>query len=107
MSNADARNFPEPNRLLHRMLTGCDTARSAARAVAGGIASASAALSNEVRRYEEELDSLDREINEEVTGAIAGVSEPEARELLACLKSIIELERIGDLLLNVANRLET
>jgi phosphate transport system protein len=60
-----------------------------------------------VRGYEEELDTLDRQINEEVTGAITGVSEADARELLAALKAIIELERIGDLLLNIANRLET
>jgi phosphate transport system protein len=35
---------------------------------------------------------------------IAGVDEAEARQLLTCLKFILELERIGDLLLNFANR---
>ena len=107
MSSADRIQYTSSPRLLELALQGCESARAAARAVAGGISSASSALSDEVRRHEEELDSLDRQINEEVTSAIAGVGEREARELLACLKTILELERIGDLLLNVANRLET
>src|SRR5581483_5143079 len=57
-----------------------------------------------VRQREEELDTLDRQINEGVTASIAGVSEEEARNLLACLKLVLELERIGDLLLHFANR---
>jgi len=107
MNNAEPIQFSNSSRLVDLALHGCETARSAAKAVAGGVSSASVALSEEVRRHEEELDTLDRQINEEVTAAITGVSEREARELLACLKFIIELERIGDLLLNVANRLET
>lgn len=88
-------------------LRGCQVARMAAQALAEGIANRNAALWEDLKIYEEELDALDRQINEDVTTALARGSGPQARELLACLKFILELERIGDLLLNVANRLET
>ena len=38
-----------------------------------------------------------------MTSTIAQVSEEEARQLLACMKVVIGLERIGDLLLSFAN----
>ena len=61
-------------------------------------------LLNGIRTYEDELDVIDREINDAVTTIITQADATQARELLACLKFIIELERIGDLLLNFANR---
>ena len=57
-----------------------------------------------VREREKELDTLDREIDQGVTCIITKVSEQSARELLACMKFNIGLERIGDLLLNCSNR---
>lgn len=107
MGNPNPVEFPPSSRLTEMALQACDVARSAARAVAEDVRSTSPALTERVRSYEEELDTLDRQINEEVTAAIAGAGNGEARQLLACLKFVIELERIGDLLLNVANRLET
>jgi phosphate transport system protein len=61
-------------------------------------------LLNRIRQYEEELDHLNRLVNEGIVEEISGASEPDIRELLACLKFLLELERIGDLLLNVVNR---
>src|SRR5437764_11475119 len=46
---------------------------------------------------------MDMEIDAGVTAAITQVSETGARELLACMKVMIGLERIGDLLLSFAN----
>jgi phosphate transport system protein len=43
------------------------------------------------------------EIDSAVTTAITEVEPAEARELLACMKFMISLERIGDLLLSFAN----
>lgn len=107
MTNPQPAPAPQMVRLLEITLNGCDVAQNAAEAVAEGITSPGKHVSTIVRKHEEQLDTYDRVINEEVTSAIAGVSEREARELLACLKFIIELERIGDLLLNIANRLDT
>jgi phosphate transport system protein len=58
-----------------------------------------------VQDCEKELDRMEREIDQEITSAITQVSEVEARELLACLKFIIDLERIGDLTWSVTQRL--
>ena len=59
-----------------------------------------------VKDCEKELDRIERRVDESITGAITAVSEAEARELLACLKFIIDLERIGDLLWSAAKRLQ-
>lgn len=57
-----------------------------------------------VRDCEKELDRLEQEIDERLPGAITDVGEPEARELLACLRFSTELERIGELLWGVCQR---
>ncbi len=59
-----------------------------------------------VKDCEKELDRMERKIDDGITAAITQVSEPEARELLACLKFIIDLERIGDLTWSVTQRLQ-
>ena len=58
---------------------------------------------NTLREREKELDRLDMEIDAGVTQIITQVSESEARELLACMKFMISLERIGDLLLSFSS----
>jgi phosphate transport system protein len=78
-------------------------AKEAAGAAAEGIATGSTALLNSLRQREKELDQLDMEIDDGVTIAITQVSCTESRELLACMKFMIGLERIGDLLLSFAN----
>lgn len=59
-----------------------------------------------VKDCEKELDRMERRIDEQITTAITQVGEAEARELLACLKFIIDLERIGDLAWSVTQRLQ-
>lgn len=59
-----------------------------------------------VQDCEKELDRAERKIDDGITHAITQVSEAEARELLACLKFIIDLERIGDLAWSVTQRLQ-
>ncbi len=102
---------PEPGsssaRLRELTLRGCEAARASAAAAAQSIAGGPAELLDAVREREEELDALDRQINEDITAAISHVPESEARELLSCLKLIIEMERVGDLLLNFANRVRS
>jgi phosphate transport system protein len=95
---------PEPgySHLVKRTIKACAVAQDAAGAAAEGIATGSSALLDTIREREKELDILDREIDDGVTLAITQVSAPEARELLACMKFMISLERIGDLLLSFA-----
>ena len=56
---------------------------------------------------EKELDQVEQNIDEQLPAAIAQVGEARARELLASLRFVTELERIGDLILWVAHRLHT
>jgi len=60
-----------------------------------------------VRDCEKELDRIERQIDEQLPAAITQVTEPEARELLAVLRFSTELERIGDLLLGVGQRVQS
>jgi phosphate transport system protein len=57
-----------------------------------------------VRDCEKELDRMEQEIDQKLPTAIAQVTEVEARELLACLRFSTDLERIGDLLWGVCQR---
>lgn len=96
---------PEPahHHIVRRTIEACQLAREAAGAAAEGIATGSAPLLNSLRQRERQLDQLDMEIDTAVTTAITEVEPAEARELLACMKFMIGLERIGDLLLSFAN----
>jgi phosphate transport system protein len=105
MSNALPSPNPEPahHYIVRRTVEACRMAKEAAGAAAEGIATGSTTLLNSLRQRERELDTLDMEIDSGVTTAITEVEPAEARELLACMKFMIGLERIGDLLLSFAN----
>jgi phosphate transport system protein len=57
-----------------------------------------------VRNCEEQLDNMDRELDESLSIVITQVTPPQARELLACMKVMLDLERVGDLVLSFAER---
>jgi phosphate transport system protein len=108
MSTAPFNASPQDSfsRLRDLTFRACELARAEAELTRDALLHFSPELLASVREHEEELDSLDRQINEEVTASISRVPETQAREMLSFLKAIIELERIGDLLLNVAVRAE-
>ena len=105
MSTAVRSLDPEPahHYIVRRTVEACHTAKEAAGAAAEGIATGSSVLLSSLRQRERELDTIDREIDSGVTTAITEVDSEAARELLACMKFMIGLERIGDLLLSFAN----
>lgn len=106
MSAATVRP-PQPElpgaHLVARTVHACHLAKEAASAAAEGIATGSVPLLSSIAARERELDQLDLEIDAGVTAMITQVSEADARELLACMKIMIGLERIGDLLLRFAS----
>jgi len=57
-----------------------------------------------VRKCEERLDCMDREMDQELATVITQVTPAQARELLACMKLMLDLERIGDLVASFAER---
>jgi phosphate transport system protein len=89
--------------LVTRTVEACERAREAAAIAAEGIATGSMSRLNAIRQCEKDLDAMDLEIDSGVTAAITGVPESETGQLLACMKVMIGLERIGDLLLSFAN----
>ncbi len=96
---------PQPvyTHLVQRTIEACRVAQEAAAAAAEGIATGSVGPLQSIRSREKELDCLDLEIDAGVTEAITRVTGTEARELLACMKVMIGLERIGDLLLSFSS----
>ena len=84
----------------------CLVAKDAAFNLRDFLENSSNMASIAVKDCEKELDRMERTIDERITSAITEVTEPEARELLACLKFIIDLERIGDLTWSIAMRLQ-
>ena len=96
MSTASVTNeAPDPSyaHLVRLTIEACRLAKEAAGAAAEGIATASSPLLSSLRQREKELDNLDREIDDGVTLAITQVGPTEARELLACMKITIGVER--------------
>jgi phosphate transport system protein len=99
-----ARSESASTHILELTYEALRVARTAAAAAAEGIATSSAPTLRTLRDREKELDSLDRDVDDLVTATIPGVAETQTRELLACMKFVIALERIGDLLLSFGNR---
>lgn len=62
------------------------------------------ALAQAVFDCEKELDDLDRQLDERFATVLTQSSPEEVRELLACMKCMIDLERIGDLISSFISR---
>jgi phosphate transport system protein len=105
MSTASVKTpWPEHSHtgLVQRTVEACELAREAAAIAAEGIATGSMSRLDAIRLCEKNLDAIDREVDSGVTSTITHVPESETGQLLACMKVMIGLERIGDLLLSFA-----
>lgn len=79
------------------VLRACLIARDSVFNVRDFLADSSRMAFLAIKDCEKELDQIERKIDEQLPGAITRVGEEKARQLLACLKFITDLERIGDL----------
>jgi phosphate transport system protein len=59
-----------------------------------------------IKECEQELDVIERYIDDRLPAAITRVNEAKARQLVTSLKCATDLERIGDLLMSVALRVQ-
>lgn len=59
-----------------------------------------------VKECEQELDIIERYIDDKLPAAITRVNETRARQLVTSLKCTTDLERIGDLMMSVALRVQ-
>ena len=94
----------EPSALV---LRACLIARDAVFNVRDALAEGSRLAFLAIKDCEKELDQIERKIDEQLPGAITRVNEAKARELLACLKFITDLERIGDLAYSAVMQLQS
>lgn len=60
-----------------------------------------------IKECEQELDVIERYIDDRLPAAITRVNETRARQLLTSLKCTTNLERIGDLMMSVAMRMQS
>jgi phosphate transport system protein len=60
-----------------------------------------------IKECEQELDIIERYIDERLPAAITRVNEARARQLLTSLKCTTDLERIGDLVMSMAMRVQS
>src|SRR5271165_4833422 len=96
-NSARAKELPPADTLVALTARAYSVAITAAQSAADLILGAKSALERTIA-CERELDELDREIDERVATEIAHASVEQVREKLACLKCMIDLERVGDLL---------
>ena len=105
MKPRKASQIRKPHELTELALRACLVASDAAFNIKDFLETSSRVALLTVRDCERELDRIEQEIDEQLPVAIAQVTEIEARELLACLRFSTDLERIGDLLWGVGQRL--
>jgi phosphate transport system protein len=93
--------------LTSLVVRGCLIARDAVFNVRDYLADGSRLAFLAIKDCEKELDQIERKIDEQLPEAITRVGEAKARELLACLKFITDLERIGDLAYSAVMHLQS
>lgn len=96
----------EPAQILTLTLRACEIAKSAVANTAEGLAKRSAAPLRRVKECAEQLERLERQVAGRVASAISGAPAAQMRELLACMKFMIHLERLGDHAWSVACQAE-
>jgi len=96
----------DPDDLAGLALKACLIARDAAFNVRDLLTSSSRMAFLAIKDCEKELDLIERQIDERLPSAITRVNEARARQLLSSLKSTTDLERIGDLVMSVAMRVQ-
>ncbi len=92
--------------LLQMTLVACELARQSAAATADALVGRSSSALAQIADCERKLDLIDREIDERVAYAVTRVEPEVVPDLLVCMKFVIDLERIGDLLCSAASRIQ-
>jgi phosphate transport system protein len=105
-SGREAGKGARSDDLARLSLKACLIARDAASNLPDLLASNSRMAFLAIKDCEKELDLLERQIDERLPAAITRVNETRARQLLTSLKSTTDLERIGDLVMSVALRVQ-
>ncbi len=104
----DDKEKPESSKqAIATALRACRIAKDAAFNAKDYILTGSQIAFLAVKQCEKELDQIERQVDDATPAAVTQVTEAEARELLACLKFTIDLERVGDLIWSVVHRIHS
>ena len=95
---------PRSSRLVELTMHAFELAAAAAGKAADSMGGAKLDLLAAINGDEEELDRIDQEMDGAMVYAITESAVREANEMLTCMKCVIDLERIGDLLVSFASR---
>ena len=106
MALSSAAEISASDDLSGLALKACLIARDAAFNVRDLLTSNSRMAFLAIKDCEKELDLIERQIDDRMPAAITRVNETRARRLLSSLKSATDLERIGDLVMSVALRIQ-
>src|SRR5215470_17677908 len=98
---------PDNDELTAMVIKACLIARDAVFNVRDFLSTGSRMAFLAIKDCEKELDQIERKIDEQLPEAITRVGESKARQLLACLKFITDLERIGDLAYSAVMQLQS
>jgi phosphate transport system protein len=101
------KNTASLDDLARTALKACLIARDAAFNVRDLLTHSSRMAFLAIKECEQELDVIERYIDERLPAAITRVNEMRARQLLTSLKCTTNLERIGDLMMSVAMRVQS
>jgi phosphate transport system protein len=107
LASMEPRPESTPDELSAMVLRACLIARDAVFNVRDFLSDSSRMAFLAIKDCEKELDQIERKIDEQLPGAISRVGEAKARQLLACLKFITDLERIGDLAYSAVMQLQS
>jgi phosphate transport system protein len=106
-TSAKSQESGKKQELIRLSLQACLIAKDAVKNLADALSNSSSMAFLAVNDCEKELDEIDQYIDEHIAEAILNASAREVRELLACLKFTIDLERIGDLIHDIVVRLRS
>lgn len=105
--NVRSQESGRKRELVRLSLQACLIAKDAVKNLTDALSNGSSMALLAVNDCEKELDEIDQYIDEHIAETILHASAREVRELLACLKFTIDLERIGDLIHDIVVRLRS
>jgi phosphate transport system protein len=90
--------------IVEQTARACSLTASAIKNAAKLLLTGEQELLGRIGDVEQELDRLDLAVDDEMPSAVANARPEQARLLLVCMKFIIDLERIGDLIAGFSTR---
>lgn len=93
-----AASSPKTDHIVEQTIRACHLTRLALQNAGKLLVTGELELLSRIKDAEQELDRIDRELDDEVPHALHETELAQVHLLLACMKFVLDLERTGDLL---------